>query len=294
MPMIPEHKFTIEEIENLRDIRFRRTPGLRLRTIAEVLEFVNDVGFCFAFAAKNSELPCAWHAACGQRHPVLPEQIQHDETIGLIWNAKDELPAAKQLYYGKVLKKRPVFISLQYFPYFYALSGAKGRPDAYIAQYHRGELGPAARHIMAALLQQSPMITADLKLASGYSNPKRRYEFDRGMAELQAKFHVVKIGEFYEPFTFLWELVVKRFPDEVELASTIPVEEAQYRILKKYFENLIVSNTESMRRLLGWSNTEINSILHRLLAEGFIQHPVQLEGKNNTWSGLSSLVQGWA
>lgn len=275
-------KLSREEIEQYRDLRFRRVPGLRLKQVEDVLDFVNGVGFCFAFAARNSELPCAWHAACGMRNPVLPRHIQHDETIGLIWSAKDDLPAAKKLYYGKAIKRRPTFISLDFFPYFYSLAGLSGEPEAYVAQYLRGELSPVARRIMDALSEKAPMVTAELKIASGFAHPRKRYQFDQGMAELQAKFHVVKIGEFYDPFTFLWDLVSNRFVDEIEIASTIEAEAARICILKKYLENLLVSNRHQIQKLFGWAADAIQAALDRLEMENNI-YRVEVNGEKGDW-----------
>lgn len=277
-----QHRLDREEIERYRDLRFRRLPRLRLQQVEDVLDFVNDVGFCFAFAAKNSELPCAWHAACGTRDPVLPRHIQHDETVGLIWNAKDDLPAAKKLYYGKAIKKRPTFISLEFFPYFYSLMGLPGQPEAYVAQYLRGELSPVAKRIMDALGEKTPMVTAELKIASGLAHPRKRYQFDRGMAELQAKFHVVKIGEFYDPFTFLWDLVSNRFSTEIDSARAIDAERARQRILKKYFENLLVSNPSQIYKLFGWSTDAIRASLDLLEAENQI-HRVEVTKEKGEW-----------
>ncbi|MCI0515882.1 hypothetical protein L0128_21930, partial [candidate division KSB1 bacterium] len=97
-----QRKYTPEEIELIRDRKFRRNKYLQVHSIDESLDFINDTGFCFAFSAKNSELPCLWHAACGQREPVMPEHTHHDPYVSLVWTAKDDLPARKAVYYGKV------------------------------------------------------------------------------------------------------------------------------------------------------------------------------------------------
>lgn len=187
-------EFTIEQIESLRDYIYRRTPQRQVRTVEEALEFINEVGFCFAFAARNSELPCLWHATCGERNPQWPEHTHHDPYVSLVWVAKDALAAERKIYYGKALKRRPSMISLEYFPCFYAVSGRNEKPDDYLALYMRGELSPQAKHIMDALSESSPQTTAELKMSSGLSHPRKRYAFDRAMAELQMNLYVVKFG----------------------------------------------------------------------------------------------------
>src|SRR4030042_2299874 len=92
-------KYTKEQLESLRDVRFRRTPKLQVRTEKQALNFVNDVGFCFTFKSKNSELPCLGHAIHGKRDP-LPTKSHSDPYLSLTWNLKDTLPEKKAVYYG--------------------------------------------------------------------------------------------------------------------------------------------------------------------------------------------------
>jgi hypothetical protein len=282
---------TWEEIEILRDRTYHRTRQLQVRTMKQVLDFVDEVGFCFAFTAKNSELPCLWHAACGEREPVYPEHTHSDPYIGLVWEAKDILPAEKKIYYGKALKNRPTIISLEYFPYFYALTGRGSSPDAFLAEYMRGEISPDAKRIMEALQENSPQVTADLKLSSRFAHPKKRYAFDRAMAELQMKMHVVKIGEFYDPFTFLWELVTKRFEPEVEKAKAISQEKAREEILAKYFQSRLVSEPLSIQRLFGWERGVIDFALAELVQQGCLRADVSIEGDKKKNFAVPGIVQ---
>jgi len=280
---------TCEQLEILRDQTYHRTPTLQVRSIPEALEFVNQVGFCFAFAAKHSELPCLWHAACGEREPQYPEHTHSDPYVGLVWESKDVLPAERKIYYGKALKNRPSMISLEYFPYFYALKGRTNAPDAFLAEYLRGEISPDAKAVMEALSENSPQVTADLKFSSGFGHPKKRAAFDRAMAELQMKMHVVKIAEFYDPFTFLWELVCKRFEAEVEKARSISRGKAQEEILAKYFQSRLVSNPLSIQRLFGWERGEIDRALGELTDTGTLLPDFNIEGERGKYYALFAI-----
>ncbi|MBN1349603.1 hypothetical protein JXJ21_09350 [candidate division KSB1 bacterium] len=277
---------TADRIETLRDRRFRRNKLLQVKTIEEALDFVNEVGFCFAFAAKNSELPCLWHAACGARNPVMPQHTHHDPYIGLVWQAKDVLPAQRKIYYGKALKKRPTMISLDYFPFFYKLIRSDDEPEDYVIRYMDGELSVPARRIMDALMEAAPQITRELKQASGYSHPRQRYEFDNAMAELQMQLYIVKIGELSDPFTFVWDLVDNRFPEAVESASRITEEAAYRNILLKYFENVVVADKNQIMRLFGWSDHIVIDILQDLSADGVLEEMVIESVRGDFW-GLS-------
>lgn len=284
LPLITE-----EQLENWRDHSYWRTPQRQVRDIPAALRFVNDAGFCFAFTARNSELPCLWHAACGERQPQWPEHTHSDPFIGLVWQAKDDLPAQRALYYGKAIRQRPSLISLEYLPAFYRLKAGERGEDRYLADYMAGRLSPAAKRIMEALTERSPQVTAELKLASGYSHPNKRAEFDRGMAELQMGMHLCKIAEFDDPFTFLWELFVIRYQPEVEAARSLSAEEARRQILARYFRKTGAAATEEIRRLLSWPPAEIAATVEQLQQEGIIV-PLRIEGRRQPAWGIPSLL----
>lgn len=282
---------TWDEIETLRDQTFQRTPKTRVTTMGQARKFINRMGFCFAFTAKNSELPCLWHAACGERKPVYPEHTHSDPHIGLVWQAKDDLVADRSIYYGKALKNRPTMISLEFFPCFYRLLDRKPSPDFFLKDYMAGQLSPAAKRIMEALTEHSPQVTAELKLSSAMSNPKKRTEFDRAMAELQMKMYIVKIAEFYDPFTFLWELTTLRFNEEINLAQQLSLDEARQKILQQYFRLLWVSDATACSRLFSWPAGMIQTHLQRLLENGFLDM-LFIHNEKKPQYALKSLCRG--
>jgi hypothetical protein len=272
-------EFSLEQIESLRDRTYHRNKYLQIKSIDAALDFINAVGFCFAFSARNWELPCLWHAACGQRTPQMPRHTHHDPHIGLVWEAKDVLPAKKLVYYGKVLKKSPTFISLEFFPYFYALIAGQRGPDGYLSDFLDGTLSTAAKNILDSLNTASPQITRDLKLSSGLSHPKQRYEFDQAIAELQAKMYLLKVAEFYEPFTFLWDLVLNQFPAIAEQAAPISRKMALGKILSKYFEVVWVADVTQIQRVFGWDKNEIGGVIEELVTEGLLTAVPRAAGK---------------
>ena len=90
--------YTSEQVEEWRDRVHRRTPGRAVGTKRQALAFIESVGFCFAFKAENSELPCLWHAAMGMRNPIMPLHTHHDPGIGFVWEMKDVLPAEGKIH----------------------------------------------------------------------------------------------------------------------------------------------------------------------------------------------------
>jgi hypothetical protein len=280
---------TWDDIEKIRDETFCRTPRRQVHSVEGALRFVNQVGFCFAFSGKDSHLPCLWHAACGERTPSYPLHTHSDPFIGLVWEAKDVLAYEKKIYYGKAIKKTPSMISLTYFPCFYRLARPQAGDEDYLRDFMRGELSSTARRIMDALVDQSPQITADLKLSSGLAHPDKRTDFDRAMAELQMKMYVVKIAEFYEPFTFLWELTDKRFAGEISGVKSMACTEARTRILAHYFTIAFAADIPSLHRLFGWPLNDVAQALDELVERGLIRDDIHIQGiKKPVW-GLATL-----
>jgi hypothetical protein len=280
---------TWDDIENLRDQTFFRAPSLQLQDVNDAEKFVNHTGFCFAFKMHHSELPCMWHAAAGERDPHYPVHVQHDPYIGLVWNAKDALAAEKKAYYGKALKKRPTFISLEYLPAFYLLQKRKNGAEDYVADYMRGQLSSEAKRIMEALVQRSPLVTSDLKMASAMAHPGKRALFDRAMAELQSKMYIVKIAEFYDPFTFLWELMDNRFHAEITASTKLSENQAREMILARYFANTWISNPTLIRRLFGWEKSDIERTLKNLLDSGTIIDNIVIADEKKPFFGVHTL-----
>ena len=281
---------TWDHIESLRDLTYHRTAKTRVSTIAQARRFVNTVGFCFAFTAKNSELPCLWHAACGERHPPYPEHTHSDPAIGLVWQAKDDLARDRSIYYGKAIKSRPSMISLEFFPSFYRLLDRPASPDQFLVDYQAGALSPAARRIMEALCQRSPMVTFELKMNSSMSHPRKRSEFDRAMAELQMKMYVVKIDEFYDPFSFLWDLVSSRFQPEIEIARSLSLKAARENILRQYFRLRWVSDAAACRRLFNWPVEVVQTLLDHLQQQDFLRQ-VKIENGRKEVYALADLPE---
>ena len=110
-----------EDLERARDRAFRRLPARRVKSERDALAFVEEVGVCSTFYRFPEGLACLWEAVVGRRDPRWPRRSHHDAGVGLTWELKDRLPARRAVYYGKLLKGRPVLVALDLFPAFYAL-----------------------------------------------------------------------------------------------------------------------------------------------------------------------------
>jgi hypothetical protein len=252
-----------ERLERHRDFHFRRMPARRVKSEEQALAFVGEVGFCTAFTA-GLEVPCLREAIVGQREPPLPHHIQHDHAIGMTWRLKDVLTARRAVYYGKVIAGRPAFIAPRLLPAFLRLRTER---TSYLAMFRRGTLGLCAKLVMDALRRRPIAATRELRLASGYSRPSKRAEFDRAMKELQEKFLVLKIEERYDPFTYIWSTTAHHWRDAIDEARKLRREEAAYRIVRRYFLVAAYGRPRTLARLAGIEPKLVTYAVNRLVRE---------------------------
>lgn len=265
-------------LEAYRDHNFRRTPARRISGEAAALAFIEETGFCAAFTAGLG-LPCLREAIEGRREPPLPEHIQHDRAIIMTWNLKDALPARKAVYYGKAIAGRPGFIAPAILPAFLRLRVA---PGGYRRLYARGMLSHCAKLVMDALASRGAAETLALKLASGYAQPKMRAEFDRAMKELQEKFLALKVAERYDPFTYVWDTMERRWGDAIRAARALSPAAAALAIARRYFEIAGYGAERAIARMLAIDPALVDRAAARLEREGVIVRNRRVSGIRET------------
>ena len=268
--MSPE--YTLQEIESLRDRRYHRTPGLRVRTEQEALSFVDEVGFCFLFGEKNIEIPTLWQAVAGSRREV--PRHHHDPDLGRTWSWKDTLPSKGLIFYGKLLRKKPTLVSLKVLPYFYALSLNYGEVNDYLDQYEAGKLGAEAKNVYEALLGNGPLSTTRLRqlagLSGGGDNARR---FERAVTELQTELKIAKVGISQAnrwKYAYVYDLFMHSYPDVPEQARHISTDEAMDHLLVLHLRNVIAQPEKQVQRLLRWPSWEWDRLIQRLTDRGVI------------------------
>ena len=205
-----------EPLQTVRDRRFRRTASRRVRGERAALAFVRDVGFCSTFYRFPEGVACLWEAVAGRANPRWPRHSHHDAGVGLTWELKDTLPASGRVYYGKLLKGRPLLVALDLFPAFYALIRGRQRACDYRVEYEAGRLSHTARRIMDPMIDEHPQYTREIRANVFMLEPAKTREFERAMAELQQGLWLVKSEERYEPtFSYRWDLLEAWLPGPV-------------------------------------------------------------------------------
>lgn len=241
-----------------------------MRSAKTALAFVNDVGFCSTFYRfGDGSVPCLWEAVVGRASPRWPKHSHHDDGVGLTWRLKDDLPAARRVYYGKVLRGRPTLVALDLFPAFYALVRGPQRARAYRMGYEAGRLTLTARRIMEALTAEHPQYTRGLRASCFMLEPRQTREFERAMAELQQGLWVVKTEERYEPtFSYRWDLLEAWLPDAVATGRRLSRSTAAARLVERYGRAAVVTRPSVLRRIFGLTEAEAAAAIGTLTSRG--------------------------
>ena len=275
---------TPDSLHRLRDRRFRRLPARRVQGERAALAFVRDVGFCSTFYRCPEGVACLWEAVAGKANPRWPRHSHHDAGIGLTWDLKDTLPASKRVYYGKLLKGRPLLVSLELFPMFYALVRGRQRARDYRVEYEAGRLSHTGRRIMDAMLAEHPQYTRELRANVFMLEPSKTREFERAMAELQQGLWLVKSEERYEPtFSYRWDLLETWLPDKVAEGRRLSRETAVSGLIERYTRGAVFTTERPLARLFGLPSDEVARAVKTLARERAVRADCAIDGWPGRW-----------
>ena len=267
-------------LQAARTERYRQRAHLRVETQEGALRFLNEVGLCLLFSARDIELPSLWGALCGGDRPV--PRHHNDRELGLAWRWKDTLPAARKILYGKHLRKKPVFISLDLAPFFYALSPNYGDPQQdYLEDYRDGRLSVESKQVYEVLLEKGALPTSRIRLDAGLGGKSNASRFDRALVELQMSFRIAKVAISDAnrwSYCYVYDLLPRHFPGVVESAREIPGGLARETILLRYLQTVVAATPRQVARLFGLEQREVDRLADRLAAEGRLRAGIRIEG----------------
>jgi hypothetical protein len=275
---------TPDSLHRLRERRFRRLPARRVHGERDALAFVRDVGFCSTFYRFPEGVACLWEAVAGKANPRWPRHSHHDAGIGLTWGLKDSLPADKRVYYGKLLKGRPLLVALDLFPMFYALVRGRQRARDYTVEYEAGRLSHTARRIMDAMLDEHPQYTRELRANVFMLEPSKTRAFERAMAELQQGLWLVKSEERYEPtFSYRWDLLEAWLPEKVAEGRRLSREAAVAGLIDRYTRGAVFTTERQLARLFGLRADEVARAVKTLARAGTVRADCAIDGWPGRW-----------
>jgi hypothetical protein len=279
----------LEKLHSLRVETYRLLPNRQVTGPKGALEFVNERGFTFFWPIKGIPLPSLWVSVAGDR----PVPNDHDDPGQVTWGWKDDALDKKIWYYGKILRRKATFISLEAAPYFYALSENYGSPEEdYLLAYREGRLTQAARQIFEVLLDKGSMDTLTLRKEARLLNEKES-AFTRALEDLQKDFKILPIGVAEVgawKYAFRYEITSRYMPELPEQSRMIGEAQARQKLVKLYFDSVGAATVQDVTKLFGWPQDLVRRTLAKLgqagtLLEG-LSHP-QLKGE---WTALPEVV----
>jgi hypothetical protein len=261
-----------ETIAELRERRYRRTAARRVRTLDDAQAFVEEMGFCFFWPIKGIEMPSLFHAIAGRVRSVPSEH--DDPDISKCWGWKDQSLDQRWWYYGKLLRRRATFVSLDFLPYFYACSDNLGDLNDYIQEYEDGLMTAEAKAIYEALLAHGALDTVRLRRESHMSSRSAQSRFDRALVELQIGLKVLPIGVAQTGawnYAFVYELLQRHYPDLPKRARSIERSEARRALVSRYLHNVIAADRRMVGKVfhvLRWTSRELERTIAGMLEDG--------------------------
>jgi hypothetical protein len=279
-------------IEAARAEHYRQLPHLRVHTETEALAFLNDVGLCLLFSARGVELPSLWGALCGADRPMPKGHDSYE--LGLAWKWKDTLPVAGEVLYGKFLRRKPVFISLDLAPYFYALSPNYGDlENDYLQDYRDGRLSVEAKQVYDVLLEQGALPTSRLRRDAGLGGKTNATRFDRALADLQMEFRISKVAISDANrwgYCYVYDLLPRHFPEVVSTAARISGRQARESILLRYLQTVVAATPRQVAGLFGWEPGDVARLADRLAHEGRLSQNVSIENLRGRYLVSTTLL----
>ncbi|HEV8674927.1 MAG TPA: crosslink repair DNA glycosylase YcaQ family protein [Methylomirabilota bacterium] len=237
------------------------------------------VGICSTFYRFPGGLACLWEAVVGRPKPRWPRRSHHDAGVGLTWELKDTLPARRAVYYGKVLKGRPVLVALDLLPALYALVRGRQRARDYRIEYEAGRLSLTAKRLMDVLIRRHPLYTRQWRAECFLLEPRTTRGFERAVAELQQALFVVKVEERYDPtFSYRWDLLETWLPDAVRAGRRLGRPAAVRQLVERYLGGAGWASVAGLARLFGLPRREVDLAVATLVRAGTVRADVRVPG----------------
>ncbi|MBT9584597.1 hypothetical protein IV102_14730 [bacterium] len=158
-----------------------------MKTLEECQQFLDRVGIATVLPGKLALFPCLLWQAQGHRGPFTGADVAFHN----IWTWKDELPARRLAFAGRLLGDQVLLVHTRLLP---ALLGYRGRLDV-ADLYADGELSRHAFRLWE-ILQKGPRPVGrkELRLALGLTDKGGSAHFDRACRDLERLLLITRAG----------------------------------------------------------------------------------------------------
>lgn len=233
----------------------------RVRNATQLVALVDALGFCFAFTGEAA-------------YPV-PSAFDHlstsseDQKWNWMWPWKDELPEAKKLYYGKLLVKKPTFVSMKFLPTFYATFGRAGETDDHLDDVRAGRISDLARRVVEYLAHRGETQKKRMRVDLGIESKEGRGDLERAIEELQRLMYVARVkavGERSDDYNYTYDLFVRRYPETVKAAMPLSSSDACAAVLRRLLDVAGGVTPKQVGRLFDWDEARVAATAGRVEA----------------------------
>ena len=233
-----------------------------VKTADALVRMVDALGFCFAFTGESA-------------YP-LPAAFDHLDTRSdgrkweWMWGWKDELAEEKRLYYGKLLVRKPTFVSMKMLPTFYATFGRAGEADDHLEDVRAGRLSEIARRIIEFLAVNGETQTKRMRSALGITSQEGKSDYAKAIEELQRLMYVARVravGEGREDYNYTYDLFVHRYPETVRAAERASSAQAMTALLAHLLDLAGGVTERQVSKLFDWSEDRVAHAARRLETE---------------------------
>ena len=232
----------------------------RVRNAEGLAKMVDAFGFCFAFTLRTGDAPIP---ACFDHLSTNSD----DRKWGWMWDWKDALPEEKRLYYGKLLIRKPTFVSMKMLPTFYATFGRAGEADDHLDDVRAGRLSDIARRVIDYLAQRGETQTKRMRADLGITSQEGKSDYAKAVEELQRLMYVARVkavGEGRVDYNYTYDLFVRRYPEIVKNAERISSSDAMTALLSRLLELAGGVTPKQVKRLFDWDDAQTERTTLRL------------------------------
>ena len=231
----------------------------RVRNATQLIAMVDALGFCFAFTGEAS-------------YPI-PACFDHLSTNDdgkkweWMWPWKDELAEQKKLYYGRLLVKKPTFVSMKALPVFYATFGRAGEADDHLDDVRAGRLTDLARRVLEYLATHGETQKKRMRADLGIESKDGRSDYEKALEELQRLMYVARVkavGERSDDYNYTYDLFVRRYPETVKAAERLSSNDATAALLARLLELAGGVTPKQVGRLFDWDEARTSRAIARI------------------------------
>lgn len=188
-----------------------------MKTLQECIGYLEKVGMATVLPGKTAHFACLLWQARGYEGPIQ----EADEAFLNVWTWKDQLPALKVAYAGRLLGNQVLLVHKRLLPPLLACR----QPLDPERCYRDGQLSREAYLIWQRLSQSGGPL--------GRSQLKQSAAFDRATRELESRLILSRAGSESQPSGWdanAYDLVERLFPDEVEQSARLALAEARRQV----------------------------------------------------------------